>query len=380
MSQLDIFHNKTQFAVSAQINLSDYEVEGDLSWMRSIGREQKVILSVSGGETSMMKAALVKRWFLGSDDVVCIFANTGLENEETLEFIDKCDKAFDLNIIWIEAVTNPEHGKGVTHRVTDFERAFRSNEYKHPDHPFHAHIRKNGIPNLTRPQCSDRLKEFAIEHYKKVNNLKGYPHLLGMRHDEPLRTMPKDVREILDQVDITPTTFRRMEHQHRVNAFTSSGFDCVNDEETYQRALKRVTSYSKKLNKYNLTYALTDAWNIDKQDVNSFWESQSFRLELQEHQGNCQTCWKKSDTKLLLLAKENPAQFAPFQWFEKQYGHVKQQDIGSVFFRKNKSAEMILGEAGMYDKFMLQQLSRRADNDIDFGGCGSSCESYSMVS
>jgi hypothetical protein len=84
-----------------------------------------------------------------------------------------------------------------------------------------------------------------------------------------------------------------------------------------------LTNYSKKLLKYNLVYVLADAWRLDKEDVIAFWEDQPFRLGLEEHQGNCQTCWKKSDKKLFLLAHEDKSKFDAFAWFEEQYQDVK---------------------------------------------------------
>jgi hypothetical protein len=377
--QFDIFENRVNKITPNVIDLSDYPLHYEpscFSYMITDGfteAERTIILSVSGGETSMMMAALIKRT-LPYHNVVCLFANTGCENEETLAFVDLCDKSFGLNIVWIESVTNPEHGKGVTHRVTDFNRAFRIEQYKDVDHPFHAHIRKNGIPNMARPQCSDRLKESAIEHYKKAHGLKGCAHALGMRDDEPLRSMPKVIRDILDKTDVTPEQFKHMEHQHRLNAFTGSGYDYSEKE------LTKITNYSKKLSKYNLVYVLADAWKIDKQDVNDFWEDQPFRLALEEHQGNCAVCWKKSNVKLYLLAHENPNKFEAFSWFEKEYQHVKPLDNGpAYFFRGHRSAEMILGEASLYERYTLDKKVRKKNKDTELDGCGSSCESYNIA-
>lgn len=357
-----------------KVDMRLYPVMQDISCFRfhlshqTTMKEKTLVLSVSGGETSMMMAALVKQ-LLPFHNLVFIFANTGCENEETLEFVNKCDKHFELGVVWVEAVTNPEHGKGVTHKVTDFNNAFRLHQYKENNHPFHAHIRKNGIPNMSRPQCSDRLKEFAIEHYKKESGLSGCAHSLGMRCDEPRRTMSSPVRKLLSASGIDPSQFKRMEHQHRVNAFTSSGYDYSEKE------LKQITNYSKKLRKYNLVYLLSDAWEIDKQDVNTFWESQPFRLDLKDYQGNCATCWKKSDKKLAMIAKESPEKFEAFDWFERTYGDVKPQDYGkATFFRRYRSSEIIVQEAHSYsEEFLSRALNLPEDSE---SSCGASCESY----
>jgi hypothetical protein len=364
------------FPLKKQPSFFSYSLSSD-TWLC----DSTIVLSVSGGQTSMMMAGLLKAQ-LPFHNIVCIFANTGCENDETLDFIHQCDKAFGLNVIWIEAVTNPEHGKGVTHRLTDYENAYRARQYKELDHPFHAHIRKNGIPNMSRPQCSDRLKEAAIEHYKKIHNLKGAPHSLGMRADEPLRVMPKSIRNILDNIDTTLDDFLAMEHQTRLNTYTSSAHGYWAIESGDDAEYQTFANYCGKLRKYNLHYLLSNAWCLDKQDVQTFWEEMPFRLALEEHQGNCQTCWKKSDKKLFLLAHEDGQNFEAFAWFEATYANVKPQGIGNVFFRKNRSSDMIMGEAALLDKHTLRKMVIKSHGHFDApnsDGCGSSCESYNIA-
>ena len=56
-----------------------------------------LVISVSGGETSgyMMSRLLSSNDY---DSISCVFANTGQENEETLIFIDRMAKYFNINI------------------------------------------------------------------------------------------------------------------------------------------------------------------------------------------------------------------------------------------------------------------------------------------
>ena len=42
----------------------------------------------------------------------------------------------------------------------------------------------------------------------------------------------------------------------------------------------------------NFIYPLID-WDIEKEDILSWWEDQPFDLEIPEHLGNCVWCWKK---------------------------------------------------------------------------------------
>lgn len=80
---------------------------------------KKMVLSLSGGETSGM---LAYNLFTSGFDVTYIFANTGLENDETLDFINSMEKEWGIKVVWLEAVVNPKHGVGITHRVTSYEK------------------------------------------------------------------------------------------------------------------------------------------------------------------------------------------------------------------------------------------------------------------
>lgn len=275
----------------------------------------QLVVSFSGGLTS---AYLSKRLQdSGKYDLHFIFANTGLEHPATLEFVRRCDREFGLNLVWLEAVVNPTHGIGITHKVVSFETASRFGE------PFEAFIAKSGIPNANKPQCSDRLKELVIESYKRSAGLTGVSHALGIRRDEPKRR-------------------------------------------------------SKSAKKYNLCYPMLDwpEFMADKLDVVDFWDTMPFTLGIEPHEGNCETCWKKSDKKLWLLALEHPERFAFMMSMEHKYRHVKPNDDGQprVFFRRNRSTLDILREAAQLDARTLRKMIG-ADVESD-SGCSESCESY----
>lgn len=51
-----------------------------------------------------------------------LFANTGQEHEKTLEFVDKCDKAWNLNVHWIETVVHYNQRKSSTGARVNFKR------------------------------------------------------------------------------------------------------------------------------------------------------------------------------------------------------------------------------------------------------------------
>jgi len=337
------------------------------------GKMNRMICNTSGGKTSMALAVELKQ---RGYNPICIFANTGLENEETLDFINKCDKHFKLNIVWIEAVVNPIHNKGIAHRETSFDYAYRNHQYKDPKHPYHAFVAKYGIPNATYKQCSDRLKEIPIEHYKRKNSLHGLKHAIGMRLDEPNRVISKKIRDLLSLAKIDSYNFRNIEsHEERMKMINNSVCEFSKDE------LNAITLYSaKKLQKYNLVYPLYDWFPMDKQDVNDWWEDQPFNLELEDYEGNCQFCWKKSDTKLFLIANEHPERLEAMKWFEETYSDVKpntKTNQRRYFFRKHRSAEMILGEARLYDLYTLRNSIGIGKERYNDSGCSESCDPYS---
>lgn len=333
----------------------------------------KLITNTSGGKSSMAQAIKIKQMFGDSIEQICIFANTGMENEETLEFLDRCDREYNLNIIWLEAVVH-EHGKGNTYRVTDFKNAYRINQYFDPLHPFHAHVKKNGIPNATYPQCSDRLKEQVIESYKKDNGLKGVKQALGMRIDEQNRATSKKVRDALDLLEINNSHFRMAGWYRSLYVSENANFHLLSRDQ-----IEALGSYCKKLKRYNLVFPMIDWFPMTKEDVNDFWEDQPFNLELEAHMGNCATCWKKSDKKLHLIALERPDLYQPFKWLEDKYKHVKPNTKNGkdrVFFRKHRNSDMIIGEAQLMDAYMLRKLI--GANIDDESGCSESCNGYQL--
>ena len=335
--------------------------------------KETLITNTSGGKSSMAQAIIIKQNYSHKFEQICIFANTGMENEETLEFLDKCDREYNLNIIWLEAVVH-EHGKGNTYRITDFENAYRIEQYKEPLHPFHAHVKKNGIPNATYPQCSDRLKEQVIESYKKYNGLRGVKQALGMRTDESNRATSKPVKDILKSIDIEHGNFRIMDnHNYRMELINNCGLHVSGED------LLKIERYSLKLQKYNLVFPMIDWFPMNKDDVNDFWEEQPFNLELEAHKGNCATCWKKSGKKLHLIALEQPEKFEAFNWFEETYKQVKpntKNGMDRVFFRKHRNSQMIIGEAQLMDAYMLRKLI--GANIDEESGCAESCNGYQL--
>ena len=285
---------------------------------------KKLFISFSGGETS----AYMVQWCLANlkdeYEMIIVFANTGEENEETLEFVKKCDEILGFNTVWVECIVDPELGKGVRHRVVDFATASRNGE------PFEEMIKKYGISNQSYPHCTRVLKTDPMVSYTK-NELgwENYYTAIGIRIDEVDRINPN-----------------------------------------YE--------------KLKFIYPLAQLKRTTKQEINSYWSDMPFRLELKGYQGNCKACWKKSDRKLYTIALEDEGAFDNMmKWEDKYYGKHPFKPA-FYFFRKDRSARQIIEEAQKKEFRLATDDSIDAnyqldmfDEELDVGlGCGESCEPF----
>lgn len=128
--------------------------------------------------------------------------------------------------------------------------------------------------------------------------------------------------------------------------------------------------------KRNIVYPLIDMFPSDKQDVIDWWEDQEFDLGLNEWNGNCKLCYKKSTNKLFKQLDDHPEFIELHKKMEDIYGgngFKKDDDYRRVFFRNNISAAK------------LQQLHKDSMSNLDYGkrevidfyadsGCSESCE------
>jgi len=282
-----------------------------------------LFISFSGGRTS----AFMTKWMLDNvqddyDKIIVVFANTGQENEETLRFVNQCDKQWGLSVVWVEAVVDFRKNKGVTHHVVDFSSASRKGE------PYIEVIKKYGIPNMSYPHCNRDLKLAPLHSYAKELGWKkgSYETAIGIRIDEMDRVSSKMVEE-------------------------------------------------------KIIYPLVENKKMTKEMISIWWSKQSFNLNLKEHEGNCKWCWKKSKRKLLTLAKDTPEIFDFPMEMEERYGLSGHNEDGTkrVFFRNNKSTKEIIA----LSKLPFVPFSEAAINfdmfDFDMdssNGCSDGCEVF----
>ena len=239
-----------------------------------------LVIQFSGGRTSAFMAKFLFEHFPDREKHV-LFQNTGKEREETLRFVNECDRRWDLRVVWLEAVVHHGERKGTTHKVVDYESVSRNGE------PFEQVIQKYGLPNLSYPHCTRELKQNAANCYIKTLNLTDYEIALGIRADE----------------------------QHRINRTTAQA--------------------------NNWTYPLTDIFPVTKRMVRLFWEKQDFDLGLEDYEGNCDLCFKKSISKLAVITRERPEAIDWWKSVGRKYASINAPLAPRKMYRGHRTAEDI---------------------------------------
>jgi len=211
-------------------------------------------ISFSGGRTSayMLRQVLDANGGLPDDAVAC-FANTGKEEEATLEFVRDCSVIWNVPIVWLE-YQDAEETKD-RWRIVDFATASRNGE------PFEALIRrKSYLPNPVTRFCTVELKirpmaRFLVDRgFATALNQAENMSMIGIRTDEPRRAA-----KIADKSRIP------------------------------------------------LFYA-----GVTKDVVGRFWSEQSFDLNLPNMNGttvhgNCDLCFLKGRGQIVSLIAEKPS-------------------------------------------------------------------------
>lgn len=211
---------------------------------------EPTVISFSGGRTSgyMLWRILQENNGL-PDDAIVVFANTGKEMEETLEFVRDCEINWNVPIHWVEYQWD-ENSKKRFKRV-DFNSASRNGE------PFMEMIHESTgyLPNPVARICTATLKIRTIHKYLKS---------LGWKYNENM-----------DWVGI------RADEQRRAAKIDRERTPLVTDR-------------------------------ITKADVGNFWKQQPFDLKLPNNNGvtmhgNCDLCFLKPAHQILSLIREKPS-------------------------------------------------------------------------
>lgn len=283
-----------------------------------------IFCSVSAGLSSVMMAVKIKEWY-PDHNIIFAMANTSKEREESLYFMDKCDKHFGLNLVWIEAIINKGSGNGTGFKITDFKRLRRKGEI------FEQGIKKYGIPCKINKWCNRELKLVPLKKYvDSIFGLNNYSIAVGIRTDE------------MDRIGIS----------YKTN---------------------------------NTFYPLLEN-GIDTKYRNKFWNNQSIQIEIPAYKGNCDLCFEKSNRKLMTIVNEEPK---AAEWWQKMTVDYSQIPIegkpsyngyaengGMNFFRQNITIDSLI-------EMSKKPFSKATDeyvyeNDLfDYeGDCGSGCNVF----
>lgn len=269
--------------------------------------------SFSGGRTSAYMTKMLKDKYGATHDIVVSFSNTTREDPRTLDFVHACDQHFGFNTVWLEAVIHPRLGDGTTHRIVDYETACRDGSI------FEEAIKKYGIPNLVFQLCNRELKLNPMKSYRRSIGAGDAPVAVGIRADEP----------------------------RRVNA---------------------------KAEEMNIIYPLVNEFPVDKQDVLDWWEDQAFNLEIEEFEGNCKGCFKKSWGKHFQQIDKDPTVYDWHRRMERDYKSVGPQIGDRFFFRGHRTVDQLF-------ELHAENKSSPKRKVIDIyadGGCSESCEPFQM--
>lgn len=203
------------------------------------------VVSFSGGRTS----AYMLRRILDEGlrpDVHVLFANTGKEREETLEFVRACGEHWGVRIHWVERALD---GNRATFREVDFETASRRGE------PFEALLeQRRTLPGGGLRFCTTELKVRVMASWMRARGYDHWDMVIGIRADEPRRVA-------------------------RLRA---------KPPEVWEHVLP-----------------LADA-GVTVRDIDAFWREQPFDLRLRPWEGNCDLCHLKSAAKLQRIMSERP--------------------------------------------------------------------------
>ena len=280
--------------------------------------KETLFVSFSGGRTSAYMCWYLLKYWGHKYDFIFVFANTGQEHENTLIFVDQCDKVIGLNLVYVEAVVHHDERKGCTHKIVDFDTADRTGAV------FEEVIKKYGIPNVEFLHCTRELKLNPMRSYKaSIGFDRLHPMAIGIRADEIDRMSPKAKED-------------------------------------------------------GLVYPLIKA-NKTKPEILHWWKGQDFDLDLPEHLGNCVTCHKKSDRKLMTIARHEPERFEWAAKMEELHSDAGSGDGHRAFFRKHKTTKDIIASSKqpfVEFKDYLPELQLTLDIDpLDReSDCGAGCE------
>ncbi len=267
--------------------------------------EGPAVISFSGGRTSGYMLWRILQAHGGGlpDDVRVVFANTGKEMPETLNFVQECSERWNVPITWIEYRPKTEEGK--QEAVVDWHTASRNGE------PFAALIAdRKYLPNPVARICTVELKVRAMHrHIKESFGWTEWTSCIGMRADEQRR------------VAKLKNTFEGS-HEERIAPLAQAG--------------------------------------LTVSDVSKFWASQPFDLRLpnmngKTMHGNCDLCFLKGAKQIYALIREQPERAVWWMEQEKRISTIGVHSApGTATFRSDRPSYKTMYENALSQDEMFK--------------------------
>jgi hypothetical protein len=229
-----------------------------------------------------------------------VFANTGKERDETLDFVHRCEVEWGLPIVWVEGVYNPYKLEEQTmvssigFKIVNYETAKRRSDKDTPFEKMIDWVNCGIVPNRASRFCTKYLKIVPMQRYMESIGAADYTLVMGIRYDEPERIV-KHPDAILPLVPA----------------------------------------------------------KITQPQVRKWFSQQPFDLQLKDYEGNCDVCYLKSLRKRLTILWEHP-EFAP--WWSDQ--EVKTKST----FQQGKSIDDILKRASLLKFRPVKDLFELSEN------------------
>lgn len=236
------------------------------------------VVSVSFGQTSgrMLRLLMDEMSKTFDEEATVLFCNTGQEHPKTLKFGKRIEKEWGVKIVWLEyhrvlaahvsADYFPEGRRRALHikkqdagetchwfKVVNFDTAKRPGD---KETPFDELLEwMSVLPNTIMRACSAELKIRTMRRYLWSIGKHWVNDNIGIRVDESHRAI--EIRERADEFYRVPQ------------------FPLIEQK-------------------------------ITKEDVDKWWNEQPFKLEVPNHEGNCQLCMLKAKWKRISILRRSP--------------------------------------------------------------------------
>ena len=237
-------------------------------------RKENILVAISGGRSSARMAHYIEfSEQYKNCNKLYVFANTGQERVETIDFLKNMVEHWGIEIYVVEAVGSDVMGVGINYKLTDLDNLSMNSE---PFEQVIMHKTKGefkGLPNQSAPYCSENMKTIPSKKFAdKIFGVNNYVTAIGFREEDT----PKRI-----------TMTEAIDSEKRIYPLLTDIYPPVN--------------------------------NIR---LNRWWDKMPFKLEIHGDLGNCELCWKKSNKTLIENIRHGSRTIGWWQRMEKEHGNT----------------------------------------------------------